>query len=106
VFDATIPYDVRFFESLHRVVQAEAWFERDKLMIDSLRSIGIEKGKPFQPDAQTRDVLNAAALEARAWIETEYERALAAPFAEGARWAVPLDHSLREGLQTNYANPE
>jgi hypothetical protein len=49
VYDATIPYDVRFFESLNRVVQIEPWLTRDKVMIDMLKAIGIEKGKPFNP---------------------------------------------------------
>ena len=48
VFDSTIPYDMRFFESLDRMVQAEPWLERDKAMIDPLRTIGIEQGKPVQ----------------------------------------------------------
>src|SRR5580765_1988054 len=43
VYDATIPYDLRFFESLNRIVQAEPWLERDKAMIDQLASIGIVK---------------------------------------------------------------
>ena len=51
VYDATIPYDVRFFQSLDRVVQIEPWLARDRVMIDMLKSIGIEKGKPFNPDA-------------------------------------------------------
>jgi hypothetical protein len=34
VYDATIPYDPRFYESLSRIVQAEPWLERDKAMID------------------------------------------------------------------------
>ena len=54
VFDATIPYDARFFESLDRFVQAEPWLERDKAMIDMLKTIGIEKGKPFKPDEKTQ----------------------------------------------------
>jgi hypothetical protein len=37
VYDATIPYDVRFFQSLNRVVQIEPC---DKVMIDMLKSIG------------------------------------------------------------------
>jgi hypothetical protein len=56
VFDATIPYDVRFFESLARMVESEPWLERDRLMIDSLKTLGIEKGKPFNPDARTREI--------------------------------------------------
>jgi hypothetical protein len=31
VYDATIPYDVRFFQSLNRVVQIEPWLTRDRV---------------------------------------------------------------------------
>ena len=51
VYDATIPYDVRFFDSLNRVVQIESWLTRDKVIIDMLKSIGIEKGTPFNPES-------------------------------------------------------
>ena len=37
-----------------RMVQAEPWLERDKAMIDPLKTIGIERGKPFKPDAKTQ----------------------------------------------------
>ena len=73
VFDATIPYDVRFFESLHRMVQAEPWLERDRAMIDSLKSIGIEKDKPFTPDQTTTETMAAAGTEARAWFDVSFE---------------------------------
>ncbi|HSY72320.1 MAG TPA: DUF1254 domain-containing protein, partial [Alloacidobacterium sp.] len=53
VYDATIPWDMRYFESLNRIVQMEPWLTRDKAMIDQLKSIGIEKGKTFSPDAAT-----------------------------------------------------
>ena len=54
-------------------MQVEPWLARDKLMIDVLKSIGIEKGKPFNPDAQTQDVLTSAAREAHALLESRYE---------------------------------
>ena len=58
VYDATIPWDMRYFESLnHTVVQIEPWQTRDKAMIDELKTIGIEKGKPFDPDAKTQAAL-------------------------------------------------
>jgi hypothetical protein len=59
VYDSTIPYDLRFFQSLDRIVQTEPWLARDRVMIDMLKSIGIEKGKPFKPDAKTQESLNA-----------------------------------------------
>ena len=49
VFDSTIPYDLRFFESLDRMVQAEPWLERDKAMIDPLKIIGIERASRSSP---------------------------------------------------------
>ena len=73
VYDSTIPFDLRFFQSLDRVVQTEPWLARDRLMIDMLKSIGIEKGKPFNPDAKTQDILKSAAHEAHALLESRYE---------------------------------
>ena len=107
-FDATIPYDARFFESLDRFVQAEPWLARDKVMIDMLKSIGIEKGKPFKPDANTRNILNAAAREAHAFLDDKYEHGyFPPPFYEGGHWALPGsperprgdEHTFREARQ-------
>src|SRR6185436_12760229 len=39
-FDTTIRYDTTFFESLNAMVQAEPWLERDRAMIDQLKTIG------------------------------------------------------------------
>jgi hypothetical protein len=49
LFDSTIRYDENFFEGLNRIVQSEPWLHRDRVMIDQLKSIGIEKDKPFAP---------------------------------------------------------
>jgi hypothetical protein len=107
VYDANIPWDLRFFQSLHRMVEAEPWLERDKLMIDQLRSIGIEKGQAFNPDQKTQDALNAAIGEARAWLADKYERSyFPPPYYEGSHWCVPLSHDVIEGLQTFFANPD
>ncbi len=73
MFDSTIPYDVRFFQMLDRFVQREPWQTRDKAMIDQLKTIGIEKGKPFNPDAEAKTILTDAAREAHAWLDYKYE---------------------------------
>lgn len=103
VFDSTIPYDHRFFETLHRFIQREPWLERDRVMSDSLRTIGIEKGKPFAPDAGTQAVLRNAAAEARAWLESRYEAAFVPPYFPSSRWAVPVSQEVLQGLSSNYA---
>jgi hypothetical protein len=68
-FDATIPYDATFFELLDRFIQREPWLTRDKAMIDSLKTLGIEKGKPFNPEAKRKTIFDKAAEEAHraAW---------------------------------------
>jgi len=104
IFDAMIPYDVRFFESLNRFVQAEPWLIRDKAMIDMLKSVGIEKGKPFHPDTVTRVMLETSAQEARALIEMQYEKAFVPPFNEGNHWALPVSPEVLEGMPTFFAN--
>jgi hypothetical protein len=105
VYDSTIPYDVRFFQSLDRMVQQEPWLLRDKAMIDQLKSIGIEKGKPFNPDEATKGILNAAAREARAWLDLKYET-MFDPYYEGRRWVFPISPDVSGGLQTQFANPD
>ncbi len=105
VFDSTIPYDVRFFEALDRCVQAEPWLTRDKAMIDTLKSLGIEKGRPFAPDPETRAVLDDAIEEARAWLDVQYEAAFSPPFYEGTHWALPVSEEFAKGIQTAYADP-
>jgi hypothetical protein len=105
VFDATIPFDVRFFESLARMVESQPWLERDRAMIDSLRSLGIEKGKAFDPDPTTREIMNAAAEEARQWLDVQYEASLSPPFYEGGHWALPTAPGLMAGMQSSFADP-
>ena len=104
VYDATIPYDLRYFQSLDRIVQTEPWLTRDKVMIDILRSIGIEKGKPFNPDVETQDILNEAAREAHAWLDARYEAGFPS-FYEGRQWAFPGLPELVQTLGTFYEKP-
>ena len=105
LYDATVPYDLRFFQSLDRIVQSEPWQERDKAMIDQLKSIGIEKGKPFSPDGPTQGLLNAAAGEARAWLDWKYET-MFSPYYEGRQWVFPISPDVIGGMQSGFANPD
>jgi hypothetical protein len=106
VFDATIPYDLRLYQSLDRMVQVEPWLLRDKAMIDQLKSIGIEKGKPFKPDSKTKEILEDAAREVHAWIDLRYETVFSPSYYEGTQWAVPIFKEVMKGLATSFANPD
>lgn len=104
-FDATIPYDATFFELLNRFVQFEPWLTRDKAMIDSLKTIGIEKGKPYALDDATKRILTDAVREAHEVIAAKYERGFVPPFFAGTHWAVPIQPETRDGLSSMFADP-
>jgi len=106
VYDSTIPYDLRFFQSLDRIVQTEPWLPRDKLMIDMLKSIGIEKGKPFSPDAKSQDILNSAAREAHALLESRYEGIFTPPYFDISRWALPALPDYLKASQDGFSDPD
>lgn len=104
-YDSTIPFDIKFFQSLDRVVQTEPWQTRDKAMIDQLRSIGIEKGRKFQPDDQTVKLLESAASAAREIIDGNYEKGFPR-FFQGSRWAIPAFPDIIKAGSSGYAEPD
>lgn len=106
VFDSTIPYDLRFLNLLDRFVQREPWLTRDKAMIDQLKSIGIEKGKRFDPDKKTQGILQDALGEAHAWIESYYETYFKSGFFPSMHWALPGSQELVSGFGDHFSNPD
>ena len=73
LFNSTIRYDASFFTSLDRIVQSEPWLPRDRAMIDPLRSLGIEKGKPFNPRRQDQGRAGDGNPRGAGWLEARYD---------------------------------
>ncbi|TIN48121.1 MAG: DUF1254 domain-containing protein [Mesorhizobium sp.] len=101
LFDSTIRYDATFFEHLNRVVQEEPWLDRDRAMIDTLKTLGIKKGARFYPDAETRSILGAAVVEAKAFIADAYERGWGS-FFEGTNWRSVAPPILARAAESGY----
>lgn len=55
------PTDYSFFERLNEIVQAEPIDGLSPELLGQMAAIGIEKGKPFAPDARMRKILTDAA---------------------------------------------
>jgi hypothetical protein len=69
----TLPYyDLRMFEDINAIIQDEPARERDKAMIGMLREIGIERGKPFAPDAEMEAVFTEAGQLAYAYLQNTF----------------------------------
>ncbi len=75
-------------------------------MIDTLKTIGIEKGKPFAPDDKARRIFNLAAHEAHSWLVNRLETSyFPPPYFDGGHWHVPASGEVVEGMTTNFADP-
>ncbi len=99
MFDSTIRYDASFFTHLDRIVQNEPWLQRDRAMIDQLKSLGIEKGKAFNPDSATKTMLTAATREAGEWLAQKYDAGLPPYFSATSRWTFRAPPELVKAAQ-------
>ena len=104
LFNSTIRYDESFFEGLNKIVQSEPWLHRDRVMIDQLKSIGIEKDKPFAPNAPTKQALAAGIRETQMLLEAKYDAGLP-PFFEGTHWTYPTLPELIQAATADFEEP-
>jgi len=56
----TQPREMRFWELVNAYVQREPMAERDRFFYAWLKDLGIEKGKPFKPGEQQKEILQQA----------------------------------------------
>lgn len=70
----TLPfYDERHFEDMHAVLSVEPVREQDKVMMGMLTSLGIEKGRPLEPDNTARTAMRQAAIDAWFFMQQWYD---------------------------------
>jgi hypothetical protein len=74
-------------------------------MIDQLKTLGIEKGKPFSPDAATKATLDAAAREAGAWLEQKYDAGLPPFFSATSRWTYVGFPEIIKAQSDSFSDP-
>lgn len=60
--DAKHPRGMAFWQTLNQAIQAEPVAERDRIMHDMLRPLGIEKGKAFNPTPEQQGILAQAVV--------------------------------------------
>ena len=69
-YQAWQPRGLEYWERLSDIINREPVHERDRFMMAMLKDVGIEKGKPFNPDARQRKILEQAALVGEAMAKT------------------------------------
>ena len=85
----TLPqYDLSYFEDLATAINEEPVQARDLAMMGMLSSIGIRKGQPFKPDAETAKALDQASKDGYAQMQHYFVtpgKALV-PYWSGNQW--------------------
>ena len=70
----TLPeYDMSYFDYVVELINREPLLERDKIMGGMLASIGIEKGRPFDPQGKHREALQKAVRDGYDYLEFMFE---------------------------------
>jgi hypothetical protein len=96
-FSTVAPGDYRVWEALDRIVQSEPVASLDPVTLGFFASVGIEKGKPFAPDARMKKILTEAAAvgDATARALTFRMRKPENYYYEKSAWSVPFTGGYR-----------
>jgi hypothetical protein len=107
-FSTLAPADYKFWEYLNQVVQGEPIDSLDPVTLGYFGSIGIEKGKPFAPDARMREILTEAAIvgDATARVLTYRARQKENFFYENSAWFNLFSGGYKFEFQPGVRNPE
>ena len=93
-----------YWEKLSRWVNEEPVEARDRVMMAMLRSLGIEKGKPFQPDARMKKILTEATLVGEAMAKAndfDKRQMELAHYADGVHWHFSLCLDISQESEFN-----
>jgi len=105
-FCTVAPADYAFWELLNQVVQEEPSESLDPIRLGFYASIGIEKGKPFAPDARMKKILIEAAAvgDGTARAIAFRMRQKEAFYYEGSSWQLPFVGGYRFQTQPSVLN--
>ena len=100
---ANAPRGFAYWEMLSHWINEEPVQERDRIMMGMLKSLGMEKGKPFNPDARMKKILIEASVMGEAMAKAnDYEKRFmpTATYAPGSKWMFEL--CLNPSQETEY----
>ncbi len=72
-YSTLIRYDEHQFEDIHAVFSVEPPREKDKIMLGMLKTLGIERGKPFNPDETTTRAMRQAAIDVWYYMQHRFD---------------------------------
>ena len=91
--DAKQPRGIEYWMVLNQAIQAEPVHERDRMVMDMLAPLGMEKGKEFKPTQNQKSILDDAVIVGEAMTKAiDFNKTGRLPHAEygpeGNTWEV------------------
>jgi hypothetical protein len=102
--DAIAPYDDTFFEALNTMIQEEPIAEQDMVAMGMLQTLGIEKGKPFEPTKKQRALLKSAAIEAHEGFMYDVVNT-SDPYWSGSTWSYLVTPEVVQQTEFTFRYP-
>jgi hypothetical protein len=104
--NSLVPEDASAFRWLHEIVSYEPADLFNKEQLGRLASLGIEKGKPFKPDARMQRIFDQAAKQgvAMSRVITFASRDPAEKLYEGMSWGTPFVGGSSEFEKNGHRN--
>lgn len=99
--DGKQPRGMAFWKLLNEAIQTEPVHERDRIMLDMLRPLGIQKGQPFSPDERQKALLEDAVVVGEIMVKSigfnKTQRLSQAEYGpKGNRWEIATTASPRQ----------
>ncbi|WP_394713449.1 DUF1254 domain-containing protein [Desulfogranum marinum] len=99
-FNTVHANDFQFYEELHQVIEREPLSLIDPELRGLIASIGIQKGKPFKPDARTKELLTKAVAVGNATARAIFFRPMKEAFLyEDSGWFAAFVGGSHEWLK-------
>jgi hypothetical protein len=100
-WSATAYRGMDYWKTLHEIINDEPVREQDKPWMAMIKPLGIEKGKPFAPDArQTKILMEGAALGELMARNLQINPRFTEPYWPGTHWYRSIDFSIPQKTDT------
>jgi hypothetical protein len=94
------PRGMAYWDRVAELVQNEPAEERDRFILAQLRFLGIEKGKPFNPDERQKKLLTEAAIVGEAMAKTNTsDKRIVQAFWPDTHWKEATVVSINQRAQ-------
>jgi hypothetical protein len=102
-WDGNPPLGLDYFKMLHRAIQDEPVRDRDKAFMGWLHYLGIEDGKPFEPNEyQARVMTEGANLGELMGRANAMDPHFTEPYYEGTQWYRLIDFPIEQEDEVRY----